>query len=85
MLTGRYRLSPREAKGLLCDLFSAKISLGALSSLEEDTSCALSTVVEEAGEAVRQADAVNMDESGWQEEGDWAWPWTLVGPSHAPG
>jgi transposase len=80
VLTGRYRLSRREAKGLLWDIFSVKLSLGALSSLEEDTSCALETVVEEVGEAVRQTDAVNMDETGWKEEGSRAWLWTGVTP-----
>lgn len=80
MFTGRYRLSRREAKELLSDLFSVKLSLGALSSLEEATATALEGVVGEVGKAVMAADALNMDETGFKEEGERSWLWTAVAP-----
>jgi transposase len=78
MLTGRYRLSRREAQQLLDDLWSAKISLGALSSLEEATSCALEGVVSDVAQSVKRAGVVNMDETGWSEDDSRAWLWTAV-------
>ncbi len=78
VLTGRYRLSRREAKNLLCDLFQVDMSLGALSGLEKATSDALGDVVEGAQEAVRDADVVNMDETSWKEADERAWLWTAV-------
>ncbi len=78
MLTGRYRLSRREAQQLLDDLWSAKISLGTLSSLEEATSCALENVVSDVAQSVNRAAVVNMDETGWKEDNGRAWLWTAV-------
>ncbi len=78
MLTGRYRLSRREAQQLLDDLWSAKISLGTLSSLEEATSCALEGVVEDVAQSVKRAGVVNIDETGWREDNSRAWLWTAV-------
>ncbi len=78
MLTGRYRLSRREAQQLLADLWSAKISLGALSSLEEATSRALENVVSDVAQSVKRAGVVNMDETGWREDNSRAWLWTVV-------
>jgi transposase len=34
--------------------------------------------VEEARTAVQQADVVNMDETGWRQERQRAWLWTVV-------
>ena len=78
MLTGRYRLSRREAQQLLSDLWGVKISLGALSCLEESTSRALEPVVKEIRSAIRGADALNMDETGWKENSSRVWLWTAV-------
>lgn len=78
MLTGRYRLSRREAQQLLDDLWSAKISLGTLSSLEEATCHALENVVSDVAQSVKRAGVVNMDETGWREDDSRAWLWTAV-------
>ena len=78
MLTGRYRLSRREAKQLLEDLWGAKISLGALSNLEEATSHALEGIVDDVAQLVKGALVVNMDETGWREDNARAWLWTAV-------
>ena len=68
ILTGRYRLSRREAQQLLDDRWSGKISLGALSCLEEATSNALEGVVSDVAQSVKRAGVVNMDETGWRED-----------------
>ena len=80
LLTGRYRLSRREACQLLKDLWQAEISLGGLSGLEGVTAEALAPVMEEAAREVQGAEAVNLDETGWAEGNRRAWLWTAVTP-----
>jgi transposase len=78
LLSGRYRLSRREVRQLLQDLWRVRLSLGAVVRQEQAQSAALVPVVEEARAAVRQAAVVNMDETGWREDQQRAWLWTAV-------
>lgn len=78
LLTGRYRLSKREAAQCLADLFEVEVSVGAVSALEQTMSAALAPVVAEAQTTVQQAAVVNMDETGWREGCRRAWVWTVV-------
>jgi transposase len=78
LLSGRYRLSRREVRQLLQDLWQVRVSLGAVVRQEQAQGAALAPVVEEAQAAVQQADAVNMDETGWWQEQRRAWLWTVV-------
>ena len=78
LLSGRYRLSRREVRQLLQDLWQVRMSLGAVVRQEQAQSAALAPVVEEAQTAVQQAAAVNMDETGWRQEQQRAWLWTAV-------
>jgi transposase len=78
LLSGRYRLSRREVRQLLHDLWAVRLSLGAVVRQEQAQSAALAPIVEEARAAVQQADAVNMDETGWRQERRRAWLWTAV-------
>jgi transposase len=78
LLSGRYRLSRREVRQLLQDLWAVRVSLGAVVRQEQAQSAALAPVVEEARAAVQQAAVVNMDETGWREEQQRAWLWTVV-------
>src|SRR5688572_10415764 len=78
LLSGRYRLSRREVRQLLRDLWEIKLSLGAVVRQEQAQSAALAPVVAEARAAVQQAAAVNMDETGWRQEWKRAWLWTVV-------
>jgi transposase len=68
LLSGRYRLSRREVRQLLQDLWQE----------EQAQSAALALIVEEARAAVQQADAANVDETGWREDKQRAWLWTAV-------
>jgi transposase len=78
MLSGRYRLSRREVRQLLQDLWAVRVSLGAVLRQEQAQSAALAPIVEEARAAVQQADVVNMDETGWRQDKQRAWLWTVV-------
>ena len=62
LLSGRYRLSRREVRQLLQDLWEVRLSLGAVVRQEQAQSAALAPIVEEARAAVQQAAVVNMDE-----------------------
>src|SRR3712207_8305170 len=73
LLSGRYRLSRREARQLLQDLWAVRVSLGAVVRQEQAQSTALAPVVEEARAAVQEAAVVNMDETGWRQERQRAW------------
>jgi transposase len=78
LLSGRYRLSRREVRQLLEDLWQVRLSLGAVLRQEQAQSAALAPVVEEARAAIQQAAVVNMDETGWRQERQRAWLWTVV-------
>ena len=78
LLSGRYRLSRREVRQLLQDLWAVRVSLGAVVRQEQVQSAALAPVVDEARAAVQQAAVVNLDETGWRQEQQRAWLWTVV-------
>jgi transposase len=78
LLSGRYRLSRREVRQLVQDLWAVRVSLGAVVRQEQAQSAALAPVVAAARAAVHQAAVVNMDETGWRQEQQRAWLWTAV-------
>jgi transposase len=78
LLSGCFRLSRREVRQLLQDLWEVRLSLSAVVRQEQAESAALAPVVEEARGAVQQADVVNMQETGWRQEQARAWLWTAV-------
>src|SRR5947209_610585 len=61
LLSGRYRLSRREVRQLLQDLWAVRMSLGAVVRQEQAQSAALAPVVEEARAAVQQAAVLELD------------------------
>ena len=78
LLSGRYRLSWREVRRLLQDLWHVRVSLGAVVRQEQAQSAALAPIAEEAQAAVQQAAVVNVDETGWRQAQQRAWLWTVV-------
>jgi transposase len=78
LLSGRYRLSRREVRQLLQDLWKVRVSLGAVVRQEQRQSAALAPVVAEAQAVVQEAAVVNVDETGWREAQQRAWLWTAV-------
>ena len=82
LLTGRYRISRREAGEVVMALFGpkAKVSVGTVSAMEKRTSEALAPAYDEALAKIQNADSVNADETSWREENGLAWLWAAVTP-----
>jgi transposase len=80
VLTGAYRLSKRQVAQLGSDLLGLTISLGMIAKLERITAAVLERPVAELAEAVKTAEAANIDETGWREARRKAWLWAVVTP-----
>ncbi len=78
LLTGKYRLSKRNTRELLIDLFDVEISIGTISAAEKRMSAALAEPVREAENFIREQDIIHVDETGWKEENKRAWLWVAV-------
>jgi transposase len=78
VLTGAYRLSKRQVVQLGSDLLGLTISVGMISKLERITAGVLEQPVAELAEAVKSAEAANIDETGWREAHLKAWLWVVV-------
>jgi hypothetical protein len=69
MLTGCFPLSRRHVAAIMLDLFGIRISVGAISAIEERMTAALKKSVSEAKESVKVADRVHNDATGWKQRG----------------
>ena len=78
LLTGRFRLSRRQAQELLRDLFGWSPALGTVSRLETATSQALAPVVAAVTRAVRTAPSLYVDETGWRQGKERPTLWAVV-------
>jgi transposase len=78
VLTGAYRLSKRQVARLCSDLLGLTISVGMIAKLERITADVLERPVAELAERVKTAEAANIDETGWRENGRKAWLWVVV-------
>ena len=78
VLTGAYRLSKRQVAQLGSDLLGLTISVGMIAKLERITAEVLEQPVAELAEAVKTAEAANIDETGWREAHLKAWLWVVV-------
>lgn len=76
--TAKYRLSKRAVQELLRDFFGVELALGSVANIEQQVSAALDASVAEAREHVRQANAVNADETSWSENKKKAWLWVAA-------
>src|SRR5436305_1862282 len=77
-LPGAYRLSKRQVAQLCSDLLGLTISLGMIAKLERITAEVLEHPAAELAEQVKAAEAANIDETGWRENGRKAWLWVVV-------
>ncbi len=82
-LTGRCRISRREAQDFAATVFGekARLSLGMVAKLERKTSASLARVYDDAQYAIQDAPFVNADKTGWTEARKPAWLWTAATPS----
>jgi transposase len=78
MLTGIYHLGRRQAVMALFDFFGVKISLGALSGVEDRVSKAVEPAVNEAWKKAQQADVKHTDGTGWCQAGQTLQLWTIA-------
>lgn len=78
MITGVLQVSRRNAEEYIRDALGIPISLGTVSNLEEEMTDALAESHQEAAEEVREADAKNVDETGWKRNGKKCWLWTVA-------
>ena len=69
LLTGVYHLGRRRAVELLSDIVGVRVSLGALSAVEERVSCAVQPCVDEAWDWVRAAEVKHTDGTSWSQGG----------------
>jgi len=77
LLTGAYRLSKRQVESLCADILSVPVSAGQVCALEADTVAATAPVVAELRAHVHDQPA-NVDETGWWQQGQRAWLWSVV-------
>jgi transposase len=64
LLTGVYHVSRRSCAQLLSDLLGVRLSLGAISAIEQRVSCALVPAVAQAWEQVERAEVKHTDGTG---------------------
>lgn len=84
LLSGTGRLSQRLIARLLDDLLGLKVSDGQVSRLQRIGRESLQPAYAEIAADVRGSAAVNIDETGWREDGRRAWLWTAVGRFATP-
>lgn len=77
-LCARHHVSRRGVREIVETVLNVPISLGTIGSLEQETSAALATAHEEAGEAARAATSKNVDETGWKKAGKRCWLWAAA-------
>jgi transposase len=77
-LAGAYRLSKRQIQQLAGELFGLTISTGMICKLEGQSAAALAEPYHEVARSVLEAEAVDLDETGWREDRHKAWLWVTV-------
>lgn len=78
LLSGVYRMSKRKVEDFCWDVLGVSVSLGQVSQLEQTTAAALDAPVAEARAYVQDQPSCGMDETGWREQRQRAWLWTMV-------
>ncbi len=74
-LSGVLHASKRGIEEFVETVLRVPIALGTISNLEQEMSHALAAAHAEAQSAVQQADAKNVDETGWKQAGQKRWLW----------
>src|SRR5262249_20476899 len=74
-LSGALHVSKRAIEEFVETVFQAPLALGTVSNLEQEMSAALADAHAEAQQAVQEAAAKNVDETGWKKAGAKCWLW----------
>jgi transposase len=77
-LCGRYRLSRDEVADLLETVLHVPIGKATVQACCERVSAAIADPVGELMSALRQTDAIHVDETGWKRAGARCWLWVAV-------
>jgi len=78
LCTGSYRLSKRTTQQVMEEVFGVPMSVGTISPLEQATTAAVATPVEEARTYVHEQEVAHLDETSWRQGGKRAWLWVAV-------
>ncbi|MCZ7664961.1 MAG: transposase [Thermoleophilia bacterium] len=82
-LAVRNRISRRDTVELLGELFGAELSVGSVDAIISHAAEALKEPYEELGRQVREARALNIDETGWRRAGVRRTLWGVLTASQA--
>jgi transposase len=74
-LSGVLHASKRGVEDFVETVFKVPLALGTVSNLEQEMSQALADAHSEAQTAVQEAEAKNVDETGWKQAGQKRWLW----------
>ena len=74
-LSGVMHASKRQIEEFVETILGVPIALGTVSNLEREVSAALAPAHAEARQAVQEAPAKNVDETGWKQAGAKRWLW----------
>ncbi len=77
-LAGACQVSRRGIQEVFTDVLGVPVSLGTVSNMEAEVTKALETPYQEAGEAVRDANAKNIDETSWKDRKRRVWLWGVA-------
>jgi transposase len=77
-LSGALHVSKRGIEEFVETVLRLPIALGTISNLEQEVSAALAPAHAEAQQAVQQAPAKNVDETGWKRAGAKCWLWAAA-------
>jgi transposase len=74
-LSAELHASKRAIEAFADSVLQAPLALGTISNLEQEMSAALAAAHAEAQQAVQEAPAKNVDETGWKKAGQRRWLW----------
>jgi transposase len=77
-LSGHLHVSKRGLEEFVETVCSVPLALGTISNLEQEMSAALAPAHAEAQQAVQEAAAKNVDETGWKRAGAKCWLWAAA-------
>jgi transposase len=77
-LTGACQTSRRQVEEIFEDVLGVPVALGTITNMEVEVTQALEAPYQEAGVAVREAAAKNLDETSWKQNNKNVWLWTAA-------
>ena len=78
VLAGVYRLSRRQVRAVVCEMFGVPISTGAVNAVIMRMSAMLKDPWEQLRTAIQQAEQVHADETGWRLKGAYECLWVAT-------